>query len=230
VVFLEYIASIIGGDFTTLTGGVSPDQATALIHQVEQEIATAHGLDAGSAPSGFVVAGGGIGTLQGAPVMVTGGSTVGGNFSGLRVDGGNPNSVGVGGATATFLSPVTVDRSTVVGNSSSEDGGGIWTRLGATISHSTVAGNTGLGETLGSLGGGLFLGSPGTATVIGSTFRDNQSEFGGGAFSFGSLRLLGSLVTRNHATVRGGGIDNQGQLTINRSRIIANTPDNIAPA
>jgi hypothetical protein len=230
VVFLEYIASIIGGDFTTLTDGVSPDQARALIRQVEQEIATAHGLDPNSVAPGFVVAGGGIGTLQGAAVMVTGGSTVGGNLSGSRVDGGNPNSVGVGGAIATLLSPVIVDRSTVVGNTSSEDGGGIWNRLDVSISHSTVAGNTGLGETLGSLGGGLFLGSEGTATVSGSALKNNRSEFGGGVYNLGSLRLLGSLVTHNHASVSGGGIDNRGQLTISRSRIIANTPDNIASA
>jgi hypothetical protein len=230
LVFLQYIASLIRGDYTTLTDGTSPDQARGLIHQVAQEIATAHGLGPDAMAPGFVVAGGGIGTLQGAPVMVTGGSTVGGNFAGLRVDGGNPNSVGVGGAIATFLSPVTIDQSAVVGNSASEDGGGIWNRGDVTITRSTVAGNTGLGETLGSLGGGMFLGSPGTATVMCSTFRNNQSEFGGGVFSFGSLRLRGSLVTRNHATVRGGGVANQGQLTIHRSRIIANTPDNIAPA
>ena len=230
VVFLQYIASLIGRNDTTPTGGTSPDQARGLIHQVEQEVATAHGPGPNAMAPGFVVAGGGIGTLLGAPVMVTGGSTVGGNFAGLRVDGGNPNSVGVGGAIATFLSPVTIDRSTVVGNSASEDGGGIWNRGDVTITRSTVAGNTGLGETLGSLGGGLFLGSPGTATVMCSTFRHNQSEFGGGVFSFGSLRLRESLVTRNRATVRGGGIANQGQMTIHRTRIIANTPDNIAPA
>jgi hypothetical protein len=230
VAFLEYIASIINGDYTTLTGGISPDLARALIHQAEQEIATAHGLDPSSVAPGFVVAGGGIGTLQGAPVMVTGGSAVGGNFSGSRVAGGNPNSVGVGGAIATLLSPITVDRSTAVGNSSSEDGGGLWTLRGATIMQSTVAGNTGMGETLGSLGGGLFVGSKGTATVSGSILKNNRSEFGGGIDNLGSLSLQGSLVTRNHATVRGGGIANRGQLTISRSRVIANTPDDIASA
>jgi hypothetical protein len=228
VVFLQYIARLIGGDFTTLTGGTSPDQAKSLIHQVEQEIAAAHGLGPNALPPGFVVAGGGIGTLLGAPVIVTGGSTVGGNFSGRRVDGGNPNSVGVGGATATLLSPVTVDRSNIVSNSASEDGGGIWNRRDVSITRSHVVGNTGLGQTLGSLGGGLFLGSEGAATVSGSHFKYNNSEFGGGAYNLGSLRLIGSLVTRNHATVRGGGIDSQGQLTVGDSRIIDNTPDNIA--
>jgi hypothetical protein len=38
-----------------------------------------------------------------------------------------------------------------------------------------------------------------------------------------------STVVGNHATVRGGGIENRGQLTISRSRIIANIPDDIAP-
>jgi predicted outer membrane repeat protein len=48
-----------------------------------------------------------------------------GNNAGIRISGGNPMSVGIGGGVATFLSRVDVDRSTVSGNSSSEDGGGI---------------------------------------------------------------------------------------------------------
>jgi hypothetical protein len=55
-----------------------------------------------------------------------------------------------------------------------------------TVGRSTVAGNTGIGETLGSIGGGLFLGSEGTASVSGSTFKNNRSEFGGGVYNLGA--------------------------------------------
>jgi hypothetical protein len=229
IVFLQYIASIINGDFTTLTGGVSPDQARALIRQVEQEIATAHGLDPNAMPPNFVVAGGGIGTLLGAPVIVNKGSSLAGNNAGLRVDGGNPNSVGVGGGVVALLSRVVVNESAVLENAASEDGGGIWSLSNVSISRSTVAGNNGLGETLGSIGTGLFLGSPGQASIRDSSFEQNHAEFGGGVYNLGSLGLVGSLVTRNRAAVRGGGIDNQGRLTLQRSQVVFNTPDNIAP-
>jgi hypothetical protein len=230
LVFLKYIANLIGGDYTALTGGISPDQTLALIHQVEQEIASAHGLGGNDPLSGLVVAGGGIGTLQGASVMVTGGSIVDGNYSGLRVNGGNPNSVGVGGGIATLLSRVTVDQSAVLNDTASEDGGGIWARRDVSIARSIVSGNIGLGQTLGSIGGGLFLGAPGQASITDSSLNHNQAEFGGGVFNLGSLSLLRSLVTRNHAQVSGGGIYNMGRLTISQSQVVANTPDNIAPA
>ena len=175
-----------------------------MIRQVEQEIATAHGLDPNAMVPNFVVAGGGIGTLLGSPVIMTSGSSVAGNNAGLRVNGGNPNSVGVGGGVATFLSQVVIDESAVLENASSEDGGGIWTRSNVSISRSTVAGNNGLGETLGSIGGGLFLGSPGQALIRDSSFQRNHAEFGGGVHNLGSLGLVGSLVTRDRLRFAAG--------------------------
>jgi hypothetical protein len=228
LVFLQYIAILINGDFTTLTDGVSPDQARALIRQVEQEIATGHGLDPNAIPPNFVVAGGGIGTLLGAPVIVSNGSSIAGNNAGLRVDGGNPNSVGVGGGVVALRGRVVVDESAVLENAASEDGGGIWSLGNVSISRSTVAGNNGLGETLGSIGGGLFVGSLGQASIRDSSLEQNHAEFGGGVYNLGSLGLVGSLVTRNRAAVRGGGIANQGRLTLHRSQVVFNTPDNIA--
>ena len=111
-------------------------------------------LEAGSAPcSGRVSRSGAIAMSMGT-TPDTGSPTPppGGNP--------NPNSVGIGGGVATFLSRVDVDRSSVSNNTSSEDGGGLWSRRDVSITRSTVADNTALGETLGALGGGLFLGSP----------------------------------------------------------------------
>ena len=84
-VFLELLAGSLGLDFTTATGGTSPAALTADIAQLEQEVAsTASRVGRSTDPSGFVVSGGGIGTLLGASITVTGGSHVDDNLSGLQ--------------------------------------------------------------------------------------------------------------------------------------------------
>ena len=100
-VFLELLAGTLGVDFTSATGGTSPAALTADIAQLEQEVASA-ASQGGSLndPSGFVVSGGGIGTLLGPSITVTGGSHVDGNLSGVRVSAGNPNSIGIGGGSS----------------------------------------------------------------------------------------------------------------------------------
>lgn len=267
--FLDYIAGdALHSDYQTLTG-LTTDQSETLIHQVEAEIGSAHGT--GPLAPGLVIAGGGIGTLLGAGVTIGGNSRVDENYSGSRLPdstpGGNPNSesVGIGGGVATFLSRVDIDQSSVSNNTSSEDGGGIWNRHDVSITGSTVRGNTALGETLGALGGGMFLGissirslisnstitNNGAVGAVGSkpsfgggfynmggiTVRDsivsrNYATVGGGIAEFGRhLTVVGSTVTRNNATDDGGGIAyHRGYPTIRRSRVVDNTPNDIAPA
>jgi hypothetical protein len=251
LVFLQLIAGSIGSDYQSLTG-LTPQQSADLIGQVESEIASAHGVDP-STIAGRVVAGGGIGTLLGARVQIEGGSGVNGNYAGRMATTAVP--VGIGGGVVAFLSRVDVDRGTVSNNTSTEDGGGIWARRDVRITHGTLSQNNALGQTLGALGGGLFLGSPSRDSLIeNSKVQDNGSEFGGGVFNLGTLTVRHALisgnratekgggiansgqltlvrgtVTFNRATVSGGGISNQGQLTVRHSRIVANTPDNISP-
>ena len=205
-VFLDYLASRLNISYQTLTG-MTIQEAKDLVHQVEAEIAIAHGVDPSQFPPGLVIAGGGIGTLQGVRVEITGGSSVNENYSGFRlpdsVPGGNPNanSVGIGGGVATFLSRIDVNQSTVANNTSSEDGGGLWNVRGVSITRqSAVTGNTARGLTLGSLGGGLFLGPASVRSLISdSAFSANASAgllrpgnqpppaggFGGGVFNHG---------------------------------------------
>ena len=147
-VFLDYLASRLNISYQTLTG-MTIQETKDLVHQVEAEIASAHGVDPSQFPPGLVIAGGGIGTLQGARVEIRGGSSVNENYSGFRlpdsVPGGNPNanSVGIGGGVATFLSRIDVNQSTVAKNTSSEDGGGLWNVRGVSITQqSAVTGNT----------------------------------------------------------------------------------------
>ena len=226
-IFLDYLASRLNISYHTLTG-MTIQQSEALAGKVEAEIAIAHGVDPSQFPPGLVIAGGGIGTLQGARVEITGGSRVDGNYSGVRLANSAPNvtpnssSVGIGGGVATFLSRIIVDQSTVAGNTSSEDGGGLWNVRGVSItSGSFVTGNTARGLTLGSLGGGLFLGPTSAGSLISdSTFSKNAAAgllaqnpppaggFGGGAYNQGNLTILGSTFSENTATQDGGGLMN----------------------
>jgi hypothetical protein len=90
-------------DYQSLSG-LTTDQSTALIHQVEAEIGSAHGTD--PLASGLVIAGGGIGPLLGARVTIGGSSRVEGDYSGFRLPNflpgstPNANSVGIGGGIA----------------------------------------------------------------------------------------------------------------------------------
>ena len=245
-VFLDYLASRLNISYQTLTG-MTIQETKDLVHQVEAEIASAHGVDPSQFPPGLVIAGGGIGTLQGVRVEIRGGSQVDGNYSGFRlpdsVAGGNPNanSVGIGGGVATFLSRIDVNQSTVAKNTSSEDGGGLWNVRGVSITQqSAVTDNTSRGLTLGSLGGGLFLGPASVGSLISdSAFSANASAgllgpgnqpprggFGGGAYSQGHLTILRSSFSDNTATQHGGGLMNQGKFASLRllgSRVFHNT-------
>jgi fibronectin-binding autotransporter adhesin len=244
-VFLDYLASKLNMSYQSLTGMTS-QESRALIGQVEAEIASAHGADPGLVPPGLVLAGGGIGTLQGARVVIRGGSHVDGNYAGVRLpssvpDGTpNSNSVGIGGGIATFLSRIDVDRSTVANNTSSEDGGGLWNLREVSITRSNVTGNTARGLTLGSLGGGLFLGLSRVESLISdSTFSQNAAAgmpgsgtqppfggFGGGVYNQGNLTIRGSSFSGNTATQHGGGLMNVGalaQLRLLGSRVTRNT-------
>lgn len=224
-VFLELLADSLGVDFTTATGGTSPAALAADIAQLEQEVAstTSQGGSLNS-PSGFVVSGGGIGTLLGASITVTGGSHVEDNLSGLRVSAGNPSSIGIGGGLFSGLGPITIRDSAVNGNTSLGSGAGIWNRGSMTFFRSSIANNTAVM----SPGGGLYNATGGTASILHSTINGNRASHGGGVSNRGMLGLVDSTVTRNHATVQGGGITNRGQMTLVRTTVFANTPDNIA--
>jgi len=227
-IFLDYLAGRLNISYHTLTG-LTIQESEALTRKVEAEIAIAHGVDPSQFPPGLVLAGGGIGTLQGARVEIRGGSSVDGNYSGFRLPNSvvkgipNANSVGIGGGVATFLSRIDVDRSTVANNTSSEDGGGLWNVRQVSIRGSEITGNTARGMTLGSLGGGLFLGPTSVGSLISnSTFSMNASAgligppnqlpkggFGGGADNQGNLTIQGrSLFSKNTATQDGGGLMN----------------------
>jgi predicted outer membrane repeat protein len=141
-VFLQVLANSLGVDFMSATGGTSPAAVAADVAQIEQEVASTASLGGSlEDPPGFVVSGGGIGTLLGGSITVAGGSHVDGNLSGFRVPAGNPNSIGIGGGLFSGLGPITVKGSTVDGNTALGSGGGIYNRGTLVLVDSTVTRN-----------------------------------------------------------------------------------------
>jgi hypothetical protein len=108
---------------------------------------------------------------------------------------GGGNSGRGGGILNRGLSSATITGSTLSNNSAENNGGGITNDVGTLeITNSTLSGNDGTNN-----GGGIFNG--GAATISNCTLSGNHSFISGG----------------------GGGIRNEGQLTIKNS-IVANSP------
>ena len=157
-------------------------------------------------------------------------------LTGLTITGGRATGSIDNGGGIRFNSRdvLSLSSSTVSGNSSGGDGGGIFTRAGdVSLSSSTVSdnssgggnyggggiytnsGNVSLsssmvsGNSSGSNGGGIST-SNGDVSLSSSTVSDNSSvgNYGGGGIytDRGDVSLLNSTVSGNSAASRGGGI------------------------
>jgi hypothetical protein len=161
--------------------------------------------------------------------------TLNDNLAGLPLTAG-----GNGGALANLAGGRAVVAHTVISSNeafrtlaetATGKGGGIHnagdltlveSRLVANSATSTV-GVAGTGD-----GGGINTPSGGTSIVIQSTIVDNSAtNSGGGVFNAGRTSLIRTLVLRNRAT-SGGGVF--GAVTVRRSIVRGNTPDNCSPA
>ncbi|WP_461067209.1 right-handed parallel beta-helix repeat-containing protein [Streptomyces pseudoechinosporeus] len=141
----------------------------------------------------------------------------------------------LGGGIHNAGGTVTLDHSTVKGNTAEDGGGGIYNLNGpVTLDHSTVEGNTATSSSLGS-GGGIYN-AAGTVTLNNrSTVKGNTAEGGGGGGGIvntngGTVTLDRSTVERNTAKSDGGGggiVNNAGgTVTLNnRSTVKGNTAE-----
>jgi hypothetical protein len=115
---------------------------------------------------------------------------------------------------------VTLLDSTVSGNTTVEEGGGVVNLGGATLilDNSTVSGNS-----AGNVGGGIF--TEGTVIVTDSAISDNSASYGGGIFSEdGTVTLTSSTVSGNSVSGFAGGIWNYGgTLTLTNSTVSGNS-------
>ena len=133
---------------------------------------------------------------------------------------GNTTDEEGGGIYALEGSSITVISSTISGNSASNYGGGIVVDRGSiTLINSTVSGNSaGFG------GGGIRGDDFATITLTNATIAGNTARFGGGiSLEAGSLTLTNTSVSGNSAVLfGGGGIASAGSVALANSIVAGN--------
>lgn len=121
------------------------------------------------------------------------------------------------------LSVMTITNSIIHGNMA-KYGGGIDNAINSAISATNVEvyGNTAQNNPADpdSAGGGIE--NLGTLTLTNSTVRNNEAPFGAGIANDGTLTVTGSDIHNNVADMRGGGMHNSFNLTVQTSRIYDN--------
>ncbi|TFV33395.1 hypothetical protein E4K10_33485 [Streptomyces sp. T1317-0309] len=140
-----------------------------------------------------------------------------------RTLGGGLDNVGPGGRL------LVIDRrSTTTPRTRST--GSVFNDGTATVDFSVVSGNR---APVGSGGGIRDTGVNGRLTLNGTVVRDNTAAGVGGGVSVGApavATLNHSQVRNNSAGTAGGGINvDGGALTVKRTRVVGNTPNNCAP-
>ena len=142
----------------------------------------------------------------------------------LTVTGGtfSDNSAERDGGGIYSSGTLTVIGSTLSGNSAVSDGGGICNEGMLTVIGSTLSGNSAVWD-----GGGIYGERNSTLTVRESTFSGNsatgQFGSGGGIRNEGTLTLNCSAFSGNSAEHYGGGIYNSGTLTVTGSTLSGNS-------
>jgi hypothetical protein len=162
-------------------------------------------------------------TGQGVPTLWVVGSGVTVTLNNLVITGGFSNYLG--GGLGNIGGTLTVNNSTVTGNTfkgNGPGGAGIANQGGTlTLNDTTVTGNTSSAA-----GGGILNDSGGTVTLNDSTASANTAAAGGGiANRSGTVTLHGSTVTGNTAGISGSGIWNEaGTVTLDEgSTVTGNT-------
>ena len=110
---------------------------------------------------------------------------------------------------------LTLNQSTVSGNSTSDDGGGIFFAGNVFLNDSEISGNRS-----GDNGGGVY--SRGDVNLTNSSVSGNSGESGGGIFATGAVLLTDSNVSSNSSGRYGGGIRSSRVELIN-SQVFGNT-------
>jgi hypothetical protein len=138
---------------------------------------------------------------------------------------GNPHSPAVGDQGGGILNfgVLTIENSTISGNTAAFTGGGVSSGNTLTIKNSTLSDNSAYVR-----GGGIF--NSGFLDVESSTLSGNTATLsGGGIAHVGSRRQGGRLLTLENSTLsgntalRGGGIENyQSTVTIENSTLSGN--------
>lgn len=150
-------------------------------------------------------------------------------LSRLVIRGGDSGGV-TGGGVLMRSGKLVLTRSRVVDNrtpTNNAGGVGVYGGAVATITRSTLAGNTGEG-------GGLAVGPASSATVIASTVADNDAMGNGGGIFVGlgggaALTVVNSTIAGNRAGASGGGIMSATNGTVSLEHVtVARNEANLA--
>ena len=128
---------------------------------------------------------------------------------GVTITGGNADRGQGGGINNGLNTPLDIFDSAIVDNSA-DSGGGIWSTGELTITRSLIARNHAVGAASPAFGGGLFLVSATTATVIENTTIARNTATngtigsGGGIYTRNNLDLINVTLAENSAPDGGG--------------------------
>lgn len=167
-------------------------------------------------------------------LSIEGGTTpglVGGILNGgtleLRAVTLRNNTAGNGGGLAVSSgATATVSKSSLILNTTTGVGGGAFINSGViTVKKSMIANNVAPIN-----GGGVNTQSSGETTVVDSTVQFNTSgSLGGGLSNLGTTTIERCLITRKTGSAGGAIATGNAQVTIERSVMFENTPDNCSP-
>jgi predicted outer membrane repeat protein len=118
---------------------------------------------------------------------------------------------------------LTISDSTLTGNSSTSEGGGIYSVGTLTQTNVTLSGNSA------TVGGAID--TDGTMTITNGTVSNNSANFGGGgifndhhaATTLTNVTISSNTVSNNFSSVYGGGIENYGGLALTNSTLSGNS-------
>jgi hypothetical protein len=167
---------------------------------------------------------------EGGNITVLGGTFTGNDGSAIANGSGTltvtsasfvQNAAGAGGAI-TNGATMTLRSSHFSGNSA-RSGGAIYNGGIAAVTGTTFTGN-------GALAGGALY-NTGRAALSSVIIQDNSAEIaaGGGIYNGGTLTAASSNIVHNYSNYGGGGIYNFGSVSLSRTRVSGNTPDNCDP-
>ncbi len=157
-------------------------------------------------------------------------TTLDGVFLSANAAGPRPGNGGAFHLTGPGL--VTVNQSVVVGNSATNEGGGLW--VSATgrmvVTRTLVAANTAQGTAEGSGGGGLYN-DGGTLEASDTVVAGNEAQAGGGVLApnGGTTTLTHVTVTGNEAAT-GAGVDSAAGTTLANSIVGDNVGEDCSGA
>jgi len=154
------------------------------------------------------------------------------SLSGLTIQHGRANN----GGGIDNAGTLTINESTISGNTSA-GGGGIYNYDGTLkINNSTISGNTASRYICifrhcfyAGVGGGIFN-SGGTSTINNSTLYGNYSaggfnhDGGGGIYNYGGTLKINNSTLSGNGSPFGGGIWNHGSPVTLQNSIVANSP------